>query len=94
MFNHGFLCPNCGPIEKSKDKTIRKVKHKTCPGCQSIVSPWTRPINERIGRCSNCGGGSFKLAMYKGDLIRNCKQCDMVINPDTDEVIREGKAIK
>lgn len=90
-FNRGFLCPQCGPIEKAKKKTISKVQYDTCD-CGRVVTKWERPLNERMGRCSNCANGGFTLAMVKGQLLRCCKKCKMVINPDTNKIIREGES--
>lgn len=94
MFNHGFYCTNCGPIEKAKERSINKVRHKTCNECGSIVTSWERPLNERVGRCANCAHGSFTLALgkgkLKGQLLRKCKHCGQVSNPDTNEILREG----
>lgn len=90
MFNRGFLCASCGPIEKASKKTIKKVQYDICPECGAIVKEWERPLNERPGRCGNCAGGSFKLAIHKGQLLRCCKTCKEVINPDTGKVTRGG----
>jgi hypothetical protein len=89
-FNQGFLCPDCGPIPTAKKRSIAKVQHDTCPDCGKIVSKWERPLNERSGRCNNCGGGAFTLVMWKGDLLRKCKKCDEVYNTDTKIVKRKG----
>jgi len=89
--NRGFKCRDCGQVcEKAKEKTISKVKYKVCPHCSGLVDPWERPLNERPGRCINCAGGKFNLAMVKGRMLRNCPGCGMVIDVDTKEVIREG----
>ncbi|AHJ88651.1 hypothetical protein GBK2_53 [Geobacillus phage GBK2] len=90
-FNKGFLCPTCGPIEKSKKKTIKKVQYDTCPDCGNIVTPWERPLNERPGRCGNCGNAKFKLAMVKGHLLRCCQHCSEVFDVDANKVIRKGQ---
>jgi hypothetical protein len=91
-FNHGFMCALCGPIPKANKKTINKIPHNICPDCMQIVEVWERPENERPGRCSNCGYGSFKLAIVKGHLLRNCKKCTQVFDTETEKIIREGKA--
>lgn len=90
MFNKGFKCPNCGPVESAKKKTINKVQYDTCPNCSSIVSKWDRPLNERDGRCGNCGNGAFTLALVKSQLLRCCKVCKEVYNTDRNNIVREG----
>jgi uncharacterized Zn finger protein len=90
-FNKGFLCPTCGPIEKSKKKTIKKQQYDTCPNCGEIVTKWERPLNERAGRCQNCGNASFTLAIVKHHLLRCCKQCKQVYDVDAEKVIRKGE---
>lgn len=91
IFNRGFKCPNCGPIPKSDKRKISKISRDCCPDCKEVVTPWSRPLNERAGRCGNCAGAAFKLAVVKGQLLRNCKVCGMVVNTDDDnKVIREG----
>lgn len=90
-FTKGFLCANCGPVQKSKKRSINKVHHETCVECKGIVEPWERPKRERIGCCSHCGNGTFKLALYKSDLLRKCKGCGSVYNVDRGEMVREGK---
>jgi hypothetical protein len=89
-FNRGFMCKNCGPIEKAKSKQITKVKHNVCPNCSEIVTEWERPLNERAGHCGNCVGASFTLAIVKGQLLRCCKTCKEVYNTDRGEIVREG----
>lgn len=91
MFNQGFLCRDCGPMEKATSKTINKVKHDICPMCSKVVTPWERPLNERPGRCSHCAYGSFTLAIVKSRLIRCCKRCLQVDDADTGQVHRKGK---
>jgi hypothetical protein len=90
-FNQGWLCKECGPVPESKKRSIAKVKYDCCKVCGGIVTPWERPLNERTGRCGNCGHGAFTLALHKGQLLRCCKQCIEVYNTDTHEVIRQGK---
>lgn len=91
-FHKGYKCDLCGPIEKANVRTMRRIKRHTCPNCDALVHPWTRPENERSGRCRNCAGGAFKLAVVKGKMLRCCKRCDEVINTDSKkyEIIREG----
>lgn len=52
---------------------------------------------KRVGTCSNCDYGSFTLGLgkgrLKGVLLRQCKSCLQVENPDTGEVIRKGEVI-
>lgn len=90
-FNQGFLCPNCGPVQDSKERSINKVKHPTCKTCEAIVSKWERPLNERAGRCGNCAAASFKSAIVKGHLVRNCVTCQEVYDIDANKIIRKGK---
>lgn len=94
-FNHGFMCPNCGPIREAKKKTVNKVEYKACKSCDSIVKSWERPLNERTGRCSTCGAASFNAAMGKnnlrGHILRQCKDCGEVFDTDTMTVLRKGK---
>lgn len=90
-FNKGFLCPTCGPIEKSKKRSIKKQQYDTCPECGQIVTVWERPLNERAGRCHNCGNASFTLAIVKHHLLRCCKVCKEVFDTDTGKVIRKGE---
>lgn len=94
-FNKGFYCKDCGPIQKAKKRTIKKVQYNTCPTCHTIVDEWERPLNERDGRCGNCGYGSFKLAMTKGRLLRMCKQCSEVVDTDNkNKVVRKGNEVQ
>lgn len=91
-FNDGWLCTNCGVIPKLKKKTILKKEFQVCPNCERVTTiKWSKPLNERPGRCSNCGHGSFTLALWKGNLLNKCKQCDQVKNVDTGEIKRPGK---
>lgn len=91
MFNHGFLCPNCGPVQESKKKSVRKVQLTVCKVCEAVVSEWVRPLKERAGHCSTCGKTSFELKIWKHQLLRRCRNCDEVFNIDTEKIIREGK---
>jgi hypothetical protein len=91
MFNIGFLCLECGPIETAKKSQRNKVTQNTCPTCGGIVKAWERPLNERDGRCRNCGNASFKSAIWKHDILRKCKTCDEVYNIDQETVVRKGK---
>lgn len=90
-FNQGWLCEKCGPVKESKKRTIQRIRRDCCKGCGGIVTPWERPLNERPGRCGNCANAGFKLAVVKGQLLRNCKKCSEVINPETKKIIRKGK---
>ena len=92
LFNRGYKCEKCGPIQKANKKTIAKIKRNVCPECDRIVTEWVRPLNERAGRCNNCAGAAFTLAVVKRQLLRCCKNCGMVINTDDNEkIIREGR---
>jgi len=86
-----FKCPKCNWIgKKPKDKTINKQKYKTCPTCENIVQAYEVPLNERLGRCGNCGGGGFTLAIVNSHLIRKCKACGEVFDTDAGKIIRKG----
>lgn len=90
-FNNGFKCPNCGPVQESKKKTIKKVQYTVCKICEAIVTPWQRPLNERAGRCGNCGNAHFELKIHNHELLRRCRHCDEVFNTDSGKVLRKGK---
>lgn len=90
-FNIGWLCQECGPVAESKQRSINKVKWDCCKICGGIVTKWTRPLNERAGRCGNCGNADFKSVVWKGDILRKCKVCDEVYNTDKDTIARKGK---
>jgi ribosomal protein S27AE len=103
-FNNGFECPKCGPIpiKGVKKKSIAKTQYTVCITCEHVVTPWTRPLNERIGCCGNCGAASFMAAVSKtdikgvatkGDILRCCKLCQEVYNTDTEKVVRKGKEL-
>jgi hypothetical protein len=93
-FNRGYLCNACGPCEKPDTKKIGVRKYIVCPTCAEVVTEWVRPINERPGRCRTCSGGAFKLALLKGELLRCCKTCKEIVNPDfPDVIIRQGKVL-
>lgn len=89
-FNSGWMCKQCGPVKESKKRSINKVQFDCCKNCNEVVTKWERPINERAGHCGNCGNASFKLAMFRSDLLRKCKQCGEVYNTDKREVKRKG----
>ncbi|PEL12687.1 hypothetical protein [Bacillus sp. AFS017336] len=44
----------------------------------------------RPGICANCGHGSFKLKIVKHRLLRGCKKCGEVIDPDNMKVLSKG----
>lgn len=90
MFNQGHLCPNCGPVKESKKRSIAKVSHECCKECGAIVKAWESPLKERSGHCNNCGNASFKLRIFKHQLLRKCKQCEMIFNIDTKENLGKG----
>jgi hypothetical protein len=90
-FNIGFMCPECGPIQTAKKRSISKVQYDTCPTCSNIVTRWERPLNKRSGRCNNCANASFTSAIVKSRLLRCCKKCSEVVDIDSDcKVIRKG----
>lgn len=89
--NTGWKCPKCEWIgDKPVSKTIKKVPFITCPMCSTAVNKWVRPRTERIGCCGTCGNASFKLAVFKHDILRCCKQCDEIYNVDKGTVKRKG----
>lgn len=90
MFNKGFLCPNCGPVQESKSKSIAKVQHNCCKECDAIVKVWERPLNERAGRCNNCAGAHFGHRLENSYLIRICHNCNEEYNTDTRQVHKKG----
>lgn len=75
-WNIGFMCAKCGPVQDSKKKTIAKVQYDVCKVCESVVKPWTRPRNERLGCCHICGCGSFTHRLVDRKLLRRCKNTD------------------
>jgi hypothetical protein len=89
-FNRGFLCNVCGPIRTATSSTKNKVKRNVCPECQSVVSEWQRPKNERVGKCGCCANGSFTLAIVKRHVLRCCDKCKEVLDTDTMQVVRKG----
>lgn len=91
-FNEGWLCRNHGPIEKLKSKTINKKAYMVCPICEMRpIGKWTKPLNERAGRCSNCGHGKFTLHLHNHFMFNKCKRCEQVVNVDKGEIKRTGK---
>lgn len=91
-FNEGYWCNKCGVFDKPKERKHKGKGILTCPTCAgTFYSKWTKPLNQRIGRCSNCGGSEFKSAIYKHDLLRCCKTCSEVFNIDKNKVKRPGK---
>lgn len=93
-FNTGFMCASCGPVQESKKRSIAKVQRDCCKICDSPVVKWSRPMNERAGRCRNCANASFKSKVANGIFMRTCNECGEVINPDNGEVLTPGKEIK
>ena len=90
-FNTGFLCKSCGPVREMEKKTVRKVSIDCCKTCGGNVTKWSRPLNERAGRCNNCAHGSFKSRIHLGVFMRECARCLEVRNPDTNEIYVQGK---
>lgn len=58
--------------------------------------PAIRP--KRAGICSNCENGSFTLGLgknsLKGHLLRCCKLCGQIENPDTGQILRSGRSVE
>lgn len=91
IFNKGWMCANCGPVQEVESKTKLKIKRTVCKTCDAVVTEWERPLNERPGRCSNCTHGSFELELVNGHIIRKCKKCDEISNAETGEILKQGK---
>lgn len=92
-FNQGWLCKECGPAKEAINKAATKYlpQRHICKNCNAVVTKWERPLNEHVGRCSNCAGGEFTLALVKGQLIRCCKKCKQATNTDQkNKIIRKG----
>lgn len=94
MFNKGYYCTNCGPIQTAKKRTRKGERVTTCPNCGQVVTEWERPLNERIGRCRTCGGAAFKLKMNNHHLLRICKNCGEVFDTDEEKIIQRGDQLK
>lgn len=45
---------------------------------------------ERSGVCNTCNKGAFTLAIEDHQLLRLCKNCKELYNPDTNTIIRKG----
>lgn len=94
-FNTGYLCKSCGPVKEMEKKTVRKASIECCKACGGSVTKWSRPLNERAGRCNNCSYGSFELGMGKGKMkgfiIRKCKKCHEISNGETGDILIKGK---
>lgn len=85
-FNRGFFCKDHGPMEKAGTRNKRNI----CLICSKDVQPWEKPITERPGRCSLCGCGGFKQALYKSDFLTQCHDCKQVYNVDKKKVVTKG----
>lgn len=90
-FNTGFMCPKCGPVQECTRVTKRKVTRDCCKVCDSPVVKWSRPLNERAGRCRHCANASFHSRIHLSIFMRTCNKCDEVVNPDNGEVFTPGK---
>ena len=91
-FNNGYVCSKCGVFKEPIQRQINKKKFPTCPTCAgTMFSKWSKPLNERPGRCGTCGGSEFKAAVYKHEYLRYCKTCTEVYNVDKDFIKRKGK---
>lgn len=87
-----FKCRKCDWIgNKPKEKSVNKVKYKTCPECSDLVDTYVIPMNERVGRCFTCGHAKFKLAITYKQLLRGCRNCGEIYNTDTEKVIVKGE---
>ena len=91
MFNKGYKCSRCGPMETATKRTRKGETVFICPNCGQVVTEWERPLNERIGRCGTCGQASFKLKMENDRLIRICNSCYEVFDTWTEKVIKRGR---
>ncbi|QIQ61269.1 hypothetical protein Sam46_gp68 [Bacillus phage vB_BcM_Sam46] len=45
---------------------------------------------KKAGVCETCCKGSFTLHVENHTLLRLCKTCNELYNPDTDKIIRKG----
>jgi transcription elongation factor Elf1 len=90
MFNKGYYCIKCGPMPIATRRTRKGETVFTCPTCGQVVTEWERALNERDGRCSNCGNGSFKLKIKNDVLIRVCKKCSEEFDTRIQKVIKKG----
>lgn len=90
-FNIGWMCKNCGPVQESKKRSIAKVQRDCCKECDSPVVKWSRPLNERAGRCRNCANTSFKSKIHLSVFMRECKACGEIMNPDNGEILTPGR---
>ncbi|QGF21767.1 hypothetical protein Sam112_gp65 [Bacillus phage vB_BcM_Sam112] len=45
---------------------------------------------KKAGVCDTCNKGAFTLRMHEHQMLRLCKNCKELYNPDTDKVIRKG----
>ncbi|MBU5342314.1 hypothetical protein [Caldifermentibacillus hisashii] len=90
MFNKGYYCHSCGPIQTSVKRTRKGEKFNTCPNCGQVVTEWERPLNERDGRCRTCGNGSFNLKIENHHLLRVCKNCGEIYDTDNEKITKKG----
>lgn len=86
----------CGWVGHTpKKKSKNKVQFLSCPECTEVVQKYEIPLTERIGRCSNCGHGSFKNAIIKHHLIRCCNKCLEVVDTDDNmKILRKGARVE
>ena len=91
MFNKGYKCSRCGPMESATKRTRKGEIVFTCPMCGQVVTEWERPLNERVGRCGTCGKSSFELKLENDRLIRTCKSCHEEFDTWTEKVIKRGR---
>lgn len=87
-------CTVCGWIGK-KAKTLKATarlpERTACPDCGSMkVGPL--PKTAEIGRCTGCGGSSYRLFYQDHELIRECNGCRAELNLHTME-ITEGRPL-
>lgn len=86
--NKGHRCRDCGKVwDKPKVRTINKVKYDCCHECRGLVDYWTRPENDRPGRCGNCAQSKFKNKILTGALLRVCKVCDETVDTDANMMV-------
>ena len=90
--NNGYKCGACGWIgAKAVTKSVKKIPMQLCPECAAQVNPWVRPLTERTGRCGCCGYAHFKLNIKNSILLRECRTCGEIMDPDTSEITRAGE---
>ena len=81
-------CASCGWTGKAA-KTLKATKRlperTVCPDCgDGRIGPL--PRTAEIGRCTGCGGSSFRLFYRNHEMIRECNGCRAELNLHTTEI--------